>query len=603
LFLPILAPADSLILLAYCFFALAAGFWLKPSIIGSPEFLQAGRALPAWVCGVAFVAAGLGLQAPAAMGLLGAKYGFESIAFTVMGGVPAMLFLGLFMMPVYHGSKARTIPEFLGLRFDEKTRALNACLILVSALTGAALSLYAMAHVFAALHVFDGPTHSWGLESRGTFVLLVVVPAALVLAYLLLGGLAGAIYNQVMQFFIIAAGFLPVVFLGLKQIGGWNGLKAAAASAGSKYSPGWSGNGHPGIASFALAAGLGLMFGLSFWCADFRVVQAAMAAKDTESARSAPLVGAAAWLLFPLLLILPGIIALGMPTPHMTVVVRNENGAIFHEITVVPAADEAGQGLVPALMDPATGKPVQRADGRNLLDAAQAAPNVLMHFLPMGLLGVGIAALLACMMGGVAASITAFTAVFTRDLYEAHIRKDASDGHLMAVGRWTTVGAILLAVGAACAAFHWGSKLDTLAVLFARVNAPLLATILLGMFCKRITGHGAFAGLASGVVASALPSVILLSRLRIGWNAELKALIYRNEMALGFWAAIASVAVTLLVATLVSFGTQPKPDAELAGLVHCLRVREPAGAKWWKRPEAIAATILLAAFGVTLIFI
>jgi SSS family solute:Na+ symporter len=598
----ILAPADSLILLVCCFFALAAGVWLMPSITGSREFLQAGRELPAWVCGLAFAAAGLGLQAPATMGLMGARYGFGSIAFTVIGGVPAMLFLGIFMMPLYHGSKARTVPEFLGLRFDEKTRVLNACLFLVSALTGAALSLYAMANVFAALHVFDEPTRSIGLESGGEFVLLMVVPAALVLVYLLLGGLAGVIYNQVMQFFVVAAGFLPVVFLGLKQIGGWNGLKVAAASAGSSYSQAWNRNGHAGFASFGIATGLGLVFGLGFWCADFRVVQAAMAAKDAESARKTPLIGAAAWLLFPLLLILPGMIALAMQTPHTTVVVRNENGAIFHEITVVSAADEAGQGLVPAVMDPATGKPMQRADGHSLLNYAQAAPNMLVHFLPMGLLGLGIAALLACMMGSVAASIAAFNAVFTCDLYEAHIRRGASDGHLLAVGRWAAVGSTLLAVGAACAAFHWGWKLDSLAVLFARVNAPLLATILLGMFCKRITGHGAFAGLASGVVASALPPVILLPRLRIGWIAELRTLIYRNGMALGFWAAIAGVAVTLLVATLVSFGTKPKPDVELTGLVHSLRVREPANATWWKRPEAIAAAILVAAIGVTLIF-
>ncbi len=153
----ILAPADSLILLAYCFFAVAIGFWLKPSITGSREFLLAGRALPAWACGLAFAAAGLGLQVPGAMGLMGARYGFESIAFTVMGGVAAMLFLGLFMMPLYHGSMARTVPEFLGMRFDEKTRVLNACIFLPSAVIGAAMSLYAMARVFEALHVFDEP--------------------------------------------------------------------------------------------------------------------------------------------------------------------------------------------------------------------------------------------------------------------------------------------------------------------------------------------------------------------------------------------------------------------------------------------------------------
>ncbi len=590
----IFAPADSLILLVYCFFAVSAGLWLKPAMTGSREFLQAGRTLPGWLCGLAFAGAGLGMQAPAAMGMLGARNGFESIAFTVMGSVPAMLFLGLFMMPLYHGSKARTVPEYLGLRFDEKTRVLNACLFLVSAVAGAALSLYAMAQVFAALHLFDQSTRSIGLGSAGTFVLLMAVPAALVLAYLLLGGLAGAIYNQAMQLFLVAAGFLPVVFLGLKKIGGWTGLKAAAASAATSYSQASNGNGHTGIISIGLAAGTGLIFGLGFWCADFRVLQTLMAVKDTESARKAPLVGAAAWLLFPLLLIVPGIIALGMPTPHTTEVVHNENGAIYHEITVVPAADELGKGLVPAEIDQATGMPLRGADGHNLLNYAQAAPNVMAHFMPMGLLGLGISSLLACMMGSVAASIAAFNAVFACDLYQAHIRKGASDGHLLAVGRWTAVGAMLLAIGAACAAFHWGWRLDAMAATFARLNAPLLATILLGMFCKRITGHGAFAGLAAGIAVTALPSVIALPIGRLSG--------VRSGMAQSFWTRLAAVAVSLMVATAVSLATKQRPDSELAGLVHSLRVRRRRNAKWWKRPEVIAGAILVAAIGVTLIF-
>ncbi len=224
----------------------------------------------------------------------------------------------------------------------------------------------------------------------------MVIPAALVLTYLLFGGLAGAIYNQAMQFLVVAAGFLPVVFLGLKQIGGWNGLKAAASSAGSNYSQTLNGNGHAGIASRSgLRRELGLVVSLELLVRGFPSCPDSDGGKGYESRRGrTPLVGAAAWLLFPLLLIVPAIVALGMPTPHTTVVVRNENGAIFHEITVVPAADEAGQGLVPAVMDPTTGKPMQGAGGRNLLNYAQAAPNVVMHFLPMGLLGVGIAALL-----------------------------------------------------------------------------------------------------------------------------------------------------------------------------------------------------------------
>jgi SSS family solute:Na+ symporter len=238
--------------------------------------------------------------------------------------------------------------------------------------------------------------------------------------------------------------------------------------------------------------------------------------------------------------------------------------------------------------------PIRGADGHNLLNYAQAAPNVLAHFLPMGMLGLGIAALLACMMGSVAASIAAFNAVFTCDLYQAHIRKGASDGHLLAVGRWTAVGAMLLAVGMACAAFHWGWKLDGMAGLFARLNAPLLATILLGMFCKRITGHGAFAGLAAGIVVAALPSAIALPLVRHSG--------VRSGMGPGIWTALVAVVVSLLIATAVSLGTKRRPDSELTGLVHSLRARGRKNATWWKRPETIAAAILLAAIGVTLIF-
>jgi SSS family solute:Na+ symporter len=605
---PNLAPADWLILLIYGFFMLTAGFSLKPAMTGTREYMQAGRALPGWLCGFAFVAAGLGLQAPLAMGLLGAKYGFESIPYVTLGAVPAMLFLGLFMMPLYFGSNARTVPEFLALRFDEKTRLLNACLFLISAVTGAALALYTMGRVFKALEVFDGPIRATGLGTWAESVLPIILPAALVLAYVLLGGLAGTAYNLALQFLVFAAGFLPAVLLGLKQIGGWSGLKSAAALAGSTYAQDWNGAGHGKIASLGLAAGLGLMFGACFWCTDFRLLQTAMAAKDVASARRAPLIAAAVWVLMPLLLVFPGLIAAGLPTPRTTIVIHNENGAIYHDITVVPPAVEAGQGLVPAEMDAESGKPLRRADGRNLLDYAQAAPNLLVHFLPIGLLGLGIAALLACMMAGVAAGVAAFSAVFTCDLYQMRFNKSASDRHLLAAGRWTAACGLVLAVGLACASCLLGWKLDTIAILFARINTPLLATMLLGMFWKRTTGHGAFAGLAAGVAATFLPSAILLpflglSRLREGWIAALVRSHYQSGLALSFWTALAGFAVSLLVTAVVSVCTKARPEEELEGLVHSLRERPRANATWWKRPEALAGTILLAAIAVNLIFL
>ena len=582
--MPNLAPADWLIVLIFFFFAISAGFSLKAAIGVSKDYLQGGRALPAWLCGLALAAAGLGLQAPVTFGAMGAHYGFESVPFALMGGIPAMLFVGIFMMPQYYGSNARTVPDYLGKRFDKKTRILSAVLFLVSTLTGIAFSLHAMARIFAALRLFDEPLRALKLNAEASSLVAMAIPAALVLAYVLLGGLPGAIYNQAMQLFVMAAGFLPVVFLGLKQLGGWNGLKSASATAGSTYFHLASG-GHNGPAAFAFAAGIGLLFGMGFWCADFRVLQIAMAAKGTKSAQQVPIIAAVVWLVLPLALILPGVMALGMPTPHTTISVHSDNVAIYHDITVVPPADEAGQGLVPAVIDQASGKPKQRADGHNRLEYALAAPNMLLHFLPMGLLGLGISALLACMMSGIAAGMSAFNAVFTFDIYQAHIRKTAEERHLMLVSRWAAGTAMLAAYGVAWAVLHWHLRLDRMVGVLAWFSAPLLVIILLGMFCKRTTGHGAFAGLVAGVVCTTIVSHHHL-----------------NRLGHGLLAVVCGVGASLLIGIAVSLFTKPRSDKDLADTVYSLRKRKVVKTVWWKRIEAMAGAILIAGIAMTLIF-
>ncbi|MGO8757604.1 MAG: sodium:solute symporter family transporter [Terracidiphilus sp.] len=605
--MPNLAAADWLILLIFVFFMLMAGFSLKPAIASSADYLQAGRKLPGWLCGLAFAAAGLGLQAPVALAAAGARYGFQAVPFAILGGILPMLFLALFLMPLYHGSKARTLPEFLALRFDRKTRALAACLFLLSAVAGTALSLFVMARAFAALHIFDVSLHSASLGAGGAFAVILAMPTALVLVIVLSGGLGSSIYSQAMQLFLVAAGFLPAVLLGLKQIG-WDGLKAAAASADSTIARDLNGGSASGVPGFLLAAGLGLVFGAVFWCADFRVLQAPMAASNVPSARRAVLVAAALWLLLPLLLILPGIVALALPTPRTTISVRSENGAILHEITVVPPAVEQGQGLVPAMMDPSSGKPLRRADGRNLLDDPLAAPNVLVNYLPMGLLGLGITALLACLMSGISAGATAFSSVFACDLYQAFVAKDASDKRLLLVGRIAAASALLLAFGAAWAAFAWNWNLESLAVALASINAPLLAAILLGVFWKRATGHGAFAGIAAGFAVTLAPSAILLfagpsAGARSAFIAALTQLHGRNGLAFGFWTIVAGFAVCFVVAAAVSAFTWPRPEGELNGLVYPLAERKPSKKSSSERPELIAAAILLAAIALSLIFL
>jgi SSS family solute:Na+ symporter len=603
-----LASIDWLIVMLYLFFSISMGFALKPYMTSSKEFLQAGRALPAWLCGVALIAASLGSQEAIGMGAAGAKYGLASVEFYSLGAIPAMLFMGLFMMPIYYGSKARSAPEYLRLRFDEKTRALNACLFAAVTALGAGISLAAMARLAEALHVFDSMFSTMHLGPEASLIASMALPAAIVLMYILMGGLAGTMYNLVLQFFVLAAGLLPMVLLGLKQIGGWNGLKAIVPA--TTYLREWNGSAQGGAQAMWLAVGLGMALGAGYWCTDFRILQTAMAAKNVESSRRAPLIAAAVKIFLPLLLIVPGLIAIALPTPHTTIVVRNEDGAIYHEITVVPQAVEAGRGLVPALTDsitdPVMGKPLPDSSGHTLLNYGLATPEMLLHYLPSGLLGLGLTALLACLMGGVAVSIMAFTTVFTCDLYQPYLRKGASDEHLLAVGRWAAAGGILLAVGAGCAAMRLNGILDALALAFALVNAPLLATFLLGMFWKRATGHGAFAGLIAGTAAAALHHGFTLPvGAQPGWQGGWIAAMHRYPSGLtqSFWTAVLAFGANLMVTVAVSLFTQARPEAELAGLVHRLTPQpKAASGAWWKRPEGLAAIILGAAIVASLIF-
>ncbi len=494
-----LTSVDWLIMLLYFVFVLGIGFALKRYMKTSKDFFQAGRALPAWICGLAFISANLGAQEVIGMGASGAKYGLETAQFYGIGASPAMIFVGIFMMPFYYGSKARSVPEFLRLRYDEKTRALNACSFAVMTVFSSGISMYAMARLIQALHVFDGLFRALGLPAGGIFTFSIVLSAVIVLLYIFLGGLTSAIYNEVLQFFLIIAGFLPLVLLGLKNIGGWSGLKASVPL---QYMHEWKGVMHAstnpmGIDLIGIGIGLGFVLGSGYWCTDFLVIQTAMASHNMDSARRVPLIAAIPKMVFPFLVILPGLLAIGLATPHTTTVVRNENGVIYHETTVVPKEVEEGRGLVPAKLNPVTGQPMLDASGHPLLDYDMATPNLLLHYFPTGILGLGLTALLASFMSGMAGNVTAFNTVFTYDLYQSYIHKGASDKHYLAVGRWATVGGILLSIGTAFAVISFNNILDILQLVFSIVNAPLFATFLLGMFSKRTTGHGAFAGLAA----------------------------------------------------------------------------------------------------------
>jgi SSS family solute:Na+ symporter len=603
---PVLASPDWLILLIYCFFVLSAGLSLAPAITGSRDYLQAGRKLPGWLCGLALLSASMGSLEVLGMGAAGARYGLASMGLFALGSIPAMLFAALVFVPVFYGAASapgapvRSIPEYVGLRFDQKTRALNAVLFIAMALFSAGISLYAMARVIAALHVFDTVAGRFSLPPAGALLLSMALPAVLVLAYVLLGGLTAAMYNHLLQFCVLVAGLLPVTVLGLKRAGGWSGLKAAIPT-GSLHDAAHTGM-HP-LGLVGLVLGMGIVLGGSTWCTDFRLLQTAMAAKNAAAARRAPLVAAALRIFVPLLFVLPGLLALGLPTPRTTIVIHNENGAIYHEITVVPPAIEAGQGMVPAKAD-AAGQPVKGADGRPVLDYAIAMPNMLLQFLPSGLLGLGVAALLACLMSGVAASLTASNTVFACDIYQAFLKKGASDKQILKAGRWAALGGMVLAFAAGFAAVRMNDLLDAVVLVFAVVNAPLFATLLLGALWKRATGHGAFAGLIAGMAAALLHHGTALPRgeqpgIHGGWIRVLHH--PASDMALGLGTAAFAFIVSLLVTISVSLCTKPRQPAELAGLVH---TPEASKIAWGKRPETIAAAvILLAAIAVNLMFL
>jgi SSS family solute:Na+ symporter len=594
---PNFTAIDWLILLVYCAFVLGIGYVLKPYMETGKDFFQAGRALPASICALAFVAVSLGAPEVLAMGAAGAQFGLQSGCFFAIGAIPAMLFSGLFMVPLYYGSKARTVPEFLMLRFDQKTRILNACTFLVMTVFSAGICLYAIARILQALHLFDRLFLAFAWPLHGVFLFSIVLLALIVLVYVLLGGLAGAMYNQILQFFLLMAGLLPLVLIGLHAVGGWSGLKASIPAAGTT-------GGSP-LHGCVLGIGLGFVFAAGYWCTDFRVLQTAMAARDIESAQRAPMLAALLRLFLPLLLILPGLLAIGLPTPHTTTTISTTaDGAIVHEITVVPPQVAQGRGAVPAQVDPRTNQPMFDVAGQTMLDYDMATPNLLLHFLPTGLLGLALTALLACFMSGMAGSLTALSAVFTCDLYQAFLHKSGRGRHSIAVGRWAALAGVILSIGAACAVSGSNSILDSLLLVFSLANAPLLATLLLGMFWRRATGHGAFAGLAAGTIAALLHHALTLPigsmpGMHGGWIAVLH--LYPSVPAQAFWTAVLAFTANLIVTVPVSYCSTVKPVEELVGLVHSLTPRPaPANVPWWNQPLTLAAVVLLMAVALTL---
>src|SRR6266849_5270262 len=579
-----LTTIDWVIMAVYFAFVLGIGAALKRYMKTSADFFLAGRSIPAWVCGLAFISANLGAQEVIGMAASGAKYGISTSHFYWIGAIPAMVFVGIFMMPFYYGSRARSVPEYLRLRFDEKTRGLNAISFATMTVFSSGISMYAMARLIQTLHLLDAPFQRMSIPAQWIFHASIIFSAGIVLGYIFLGGLSSAIYNEVLQFFLIVAGFLPLVWLGLKNVGGWHGLTQKLPAG---YTHSWVGMASPhtnrlGVEWFGLVMGLGFVLSFGYWCTDFLVVQRAMAANSMSAARRTPLIAAIPKMFFPFLVILPGLIAIALPNSA-----PQTSGA---SASIARPAESCGAGIIPPKMDARTGLPKVDRDGNVVLDYDLAIPNMLLHYFPTGILGLGLTALLASFMSGMAGNVTAFNTVWTYDIYQSYIRPNASDAHYLMMGRLATVFGIALSVVAAYAATRFNNIMDMLQLVFAFVNAPLFATFLLGMFWKRATGHGAFLVLLAGTGAAAATHGLTVAEQKGGWIARLYE--FPSTMAQNFWIAIFAWLACFLVTLAVSMMTKPRPDSELRGLVYGLtEMPKDEGKTWYERPLPLACVV------------
>jgi solute:Na+ symporter, SSS family len=562
-----LRSVDWSIMLIYFLFVLGVGFFLRRSIQSSNDFFLSGRSIPAWVAGLAFMSANLGAQEVIGMAASGAKYGMATSHFYWVGAIPAMVFLGVFMMPFYYGSRARSVPEYLKLRFDEKTRGFNAVSFSIMTVMSSGISMYAMGLL---LNLLLG----WN------FGLSMCVCALIVLIYIFLGGLTSAIYNEVLQFFLIVFGFLPLVLIGLHDIGGWPGLRAGLAHVATSqgFAPGaWSESWRylgsttenpMGVEWFGMLMGLGFVLSFGYWCTDFLIVQRAMAAESMSAARRTPLIATLPKMLFPFLVIVPGMIAIAL---------TQKAGSSGFEIPAKP-------------------------DGT--LNYDLVIPVMLGHYFPNGLLGLGLTALIASFMSGMAGNVTAFNTVWTNDIYQPYIHPGASDAHYLWMGRVATIAGVVLSLVAAYLVAQFNNIMDVLQLVFAFINAPLFATFLLGMFWKRANGHGAFAGLLAGTLAAAVHHGLTLPAhslpgIKGGWITVLHH--YSSEMAQNFWTAIFAWTICFLVTILVSLSSAPLRQS-LAGLVYSETSRVKSQEAWFRRPALLGALALGAVIVLNIAF-
>ncbi|MDE3099252.1 MAG: sodium:solute symporter family protein [Verrucomicrobiota bacterium] len=636
---------DYTILLAYVAFILGIGWVLARYMKSSGDFLTSSHSIPTWVTGLAFISANLGALELVGMAASGAQYGISTAHFYWVGAIPAMVFLSVFMMPFYYGSKARSTPEYLRMRFDQRVRFVNAFAFAVMTVFTSGISMDALADL---LHLLLG----WN------FNLSLWICSVVVLLYVFKGGLTSAIYTEVLQFFLIVLGFAPVVWLGLKDVGGWSVLKqrladvatnpaALAVSDKTFQSDAWTSAWKPvlagsphnpmGVDIFAMVFGLGFVLSFGYWCTNFLVVQRAMAAKNMTAARNTPLVAAIPKMLFPAIVILPGMIAIALATvPSKDYRIPPpiiSDAGYAKAVAAVKAASPADLNAGIKAVSDALGAPVYK-DKVSALISANAAheetneqiknalyadvaendynaviPSLVEKYCPHGLLALALLALFASFMSGMAGNITAFNTVWTYDLYQGYIAPNKDDRHYFQMGRVVTVVGTLLSIGCAYFASHYSNAMNALQLVFGFVNAPIFATFLLGMFWKRTTGTGAFLGLIGGILTSILFHALTLSAPDV-LHPGIKggyihvAYLFPSEMAQNFWLASFAFGGCFLLTVLISLATkQTKTDEDLKGLVYSLTPKiKDHEQHFFLRPAVLGTILIIACVILNIIF-
>jgi solute:Na+ symporter, SSS family len=549
---------DYVIIALYFVFVLGIGYLARRAVSSSLDFFLSGRSLPAWVTGLAFISANLGAIEIMGMSANGAQYGMPTVHYFWIGAVPAMLFLGVVMMPFYYGSKVRSVPEFMLRRFGKPAHLVNAISFALAQVLIAGVNLFLLATI---VNVLLG----WPIWVS------VIVAAAIVLSYITLGGLSAAIYNEVLQFFVIVAALLPLTLIGLHKVGGWQGLvdKVTASPGGGSQMSAWPGNALSGFHNSFLSV-IGIVFGLGFvlsfgyWTTNFTEVQRALASKNMSAARRTPIIGSFPKMFIPFIVIIPGIIA----------------------AVVVPELSQF------------------KATGKGEVDYNDALLLLMRDLLPNGMLGLAITGLLASFMAGMAANLSSFNTVMSYDIIERYVIKDRPDEFYLRTGRIVTVAGTLVAIGTAAIASGYSNLMDYLQQLFSFFNAPLFATFILGMFWKRMTPKAGWMGLVAGTLAAVVVAILSVDSLG-GLSMGVLAL---TGQGASFVAAGAAFVVDIVVSLGVSQMTAPKPVAELAGLVYSeTPVEERTDPEahtlaWFRRPTLMAGISLVMVIALNVIF-